>query len=278
MMSNSPSKEEVDITIVVTCYNEEAFIVETIDIVIGALEEVGCSYEVIVVDDVSQDSSVQRIRDYIASHPGRSIRLKVNEVNRGLANNYVEAAFLGKGKYYRLCCGDNPEPREVLVNAFKHIGAADIIIPYQIQDAVVGKQQSRKLLSMIFTFLVNLISGYRLKYYNGLAIHLRYNVMRWHPSSYGFGFQADILTRLLDEGASYMQVPSSGIDRKGSGSTALTMRNFLSVTHTLLELVIRRIRRVLYGRSMPRPREIAGVTVIWFLCGLGSGLLNANYS
>ena len=42
-----------------------------------------------------------------------------------------------------------------------------------------------------FTFLVNLISGYHLKYYNGMAIHLRYNVMRWHPSSYGFGFQAD---------------------------------------------------------------------------------------
>ena len=118
---------------------------------------------------------------------------------------------------------------------------------------------------------MNLISGYNLKYYNGLAIHLRYNVMRWHPSSYGFGFQADILTRLLDEGASYIQIASAGIDRKGSGSTALTMRNFLSVTHTLLELAIRRLRRALYGRMMPRPREITRHTaVVLFLLGIGS--------
>ena len=37
------------------------------------------------------------------------------------------------------------------------------------------------LLSGTFTFLVNTISGFRLHYYNGLAVHLRYNVMRWHP-------------------------------------------------------------------------------------------------
>jgi glycosyltransferase involved in cell wall biosynthesis len=256
MALNPESETEVDITIVVSCYNEEAFITDTIDTVISALQETGCSYEIIVVDDVSKDNSIRKVTDYIKDHPEYPIHLKVNEVNRGLANNYVEAAFLGKGKYYRLCCGDNPEPREVLVEAFKHIGAADIIIPYQLQDAVVGKQESRKQISKLFTFLVNLISGYNLKYYNGLAIHLRYNVMRWHPSSYGFGFQADILTRLLDEGATYLQIPSSGIDRKGSGSTALTMRNFLSVAHTLLELLIRRIRRELYGRTMPKPREI----------------------
>lgn len=278
MTASPASTEEIDITIVVTCYNEEAFITDTIDTVRSALEEAGRSYEIIVVDDVSQDNSVKQIRDYIQSHSSHPIHLKVNEVNRGLANNYVEAAFLGKGKYYRLCCGDNPEPREVLVDAFKHIGAADIIIPYQLQDAVVGKQESRKLISKVFTFLVNLISGYNLKYYNGLAIHLRYNVMRWHPSSYGFGFQADILTRLLDEGASYLQIASSGIDRKGSGSTALTMRNFLSVVHTLLELLIRRIRRELYGRAMPKPREIIRASgVVSLLVCIGSSMIAAQW-
>jgi hypothetical protein len=79
--------------------------------------------------------------------------------------------------------------------------------------------------------------------------------MRWHPCSYGFGFQADILTRLLDEGASFVQVPRFGSERKGGASTALSMRNILSVSHTLLELAIRRLRRFLYGRTMPKPME-----------------------
>jgi glycosyltransferase involved in cell wall biosynthesis len=246
---------EVEITILISCYNEEAFITDTIKNVIQSLKTTGHSFEIVVVDDVSRDSSVQKVQDYIKSHPEHSIRLVQNKINRGLANNYVEAAFLGRGKYYRLCCGDDSEAPEALVNLFKYIGVADIIVPYQNQDKILGKTASRRFISKTFTFLVNFISGYNIKYYNGMAIHLRYNVLRWHPNSYGFGFQADILTRLLDEGASFVQVESYGTDRKGGDSTALSMRNILSVSHTLLELVIRRIRRFLYGRTMPKPVE-----------------------
>jgi len=256
MPSTDSKTEEIDITVVVSCYNEEAFITDTVDHVIAALRQTGCTYEVFVVDDCSKDGSVKKLRDYVEAHPGEPITVKANENNRGLGNTYVEAAFLGKGKYYRLCCGDDSEPTEVLISIFNKMKAADIVIPYQIQDEVAGKTPSRRLISKIFTFLVNLISGYRIKYYNGMAVHLRYNVLRWHPSSYGFGFQADMITRLLDEGASYIQIPSSSVDRKGSKSSALGMRNFLSVAHTLLEISIRRFRRFMYGRTMPKPVEI----------------------
>jgi hypothetical protein len=80
--------------------------------------------------------------------------------------------------------------------------------------------------------------------------------MRWPPSSYGFGFQVDVTTRLLDQGLTYLQVPCVGIDRKGKSSTALTMRNLLSVCHTLLEVAARRLRRQLYGKGTPRAREV----------------------
>jgi len=247
---------ELDVTVVISCYNEENFIVNTIENTIFALKNADCSYELIVIDDVSKDYSVDKVQAYIKLHPEYPITLKVNEINRGLGNIYVEAAFLGKGKYYRLCCGDDSEPVEVLSRVFKKIGVADMVIPYQNQDEVVGKTPLRKLLSKTFTALVNGISGYNMKYYNGMAVHLRYNVLRWHASSYGFGFQADIITRLLDEGASYIQIPSSSVDRKGSASSAMTLRNVLSVGHTLLELAIRRLRRYLYGHSSAKATEI----------------------
>ncbi len=252
---NATDNREIDVTVAVSCYNEETLITNTLDSVVAALTEVGCSYEIIVVDDASRDGSVQKVREYIQSHPGVSIRLKANETNRGLGNNYVEAAFLGRGKYYRLCCGDDGEPKEILVNLFRHLGKADMIIPWNYRN-VIGKSRMRIVLSKTFTLLVNLLSGYNLRYYNGLSIHLRYNILRWHPSSYGFGFQADIITRLLDEGASYAQVPSYSVDRKGSASTALTTRNFLSVVHTLLEIAIRRLRRLLYVKNMSKPVEV----------------------
>jgi len=256
MLNHHPSQNELDITIVVTCYNEGDLIQKTLDNVSSALMEAGASFEIIVVDDASKDNSTDQILSFIQKYPERSIVLKANSKNRGLANNYIDTSFVGKGRFYRLCCGDDPEPRDVLVNIFRHIGKADMVIPFQKQSQVAGKSSFRKLLSRTFTHLVNLISGYKIEYYNGLAIHLRYNVMRYHPSSYGFGFQADMITRLLDEGVTYMQIPSTSIDRKGEASTALNTRNILSVGHTLLELAIRRIRRAMYGKNMTKPREV----------------------
>ena len=69
-------------------------------------------------------------------------------------------------------------------------------------------------------------------------------------------FPIDLETRLLDEGMSYAQIPWFSIERKGSASTALKMRNVLSVAHTLLEIAIRRLRRLIYGKTMAKPTEV----------------------
>jgi hypothetical protein len=97
------------------------------------------------------------------------------------------------------------------------------------------------VLSKLYTQFVNLISGHHLRYYNGLPVHLRSNVIRWHSNYYGFGFQADLIIRLLEQGATYEQVPMIQLDRRKGKSSALTLKNFLSVAHFFLDLAIRRI-------------------------------------
>src|SRR5262249_47478043 len=98
----------LDLTIFVSCYNELPYIVSTIETIRSALAEVGgISYEIIVIDDRSGDGSADLVEDHIRSHPDERILLRRNRVNRGLAQNYFDAAFLGAGKHYRLICGDN---------------------------------------------------------------------------------------------------------------------------------------------------------------------------
>src|SRR5207302_7504736 len=128
----------------------------------------------------------------------------------------------------------------------RELGHADILIPYYVTSK--GKSLYRRMLSKIYTNLINIISGFHLHYYNGLAVHLRYNVMRWHPNTRGFGFQADIICMLLDQGYSYKEVPVRTVERKGGDSRALTFRNMLSVAHTLVELFFRRLSRLAYGK------------------------------
>jgi glycosyltransferase involved in cell wall biosynthesis len=169
----------LDLTAFVSCYNEAALIVRTLDEVRAALAALPIRFEIIVIDDCSTDDSAALVTRYIADHPETSIVLRRNLANQGLAQNYIDCAFMGKGKYYKLFCGDNTEPVESITQICGLIGQADIIIPSY--SYVEGKSTPRLLLSRLYTLLVNLISGHRLKYYNGLAVHLRNNVMRWHP-------------------------------------------------------------------------------------------------
>ena len=239
-------QSEIDITFIVACYNEEENIIGTLDTLLSALNEVECSWEIIVIDDGSADGSPALVEQYIEDHSELPVSLKINAVNNGLAQNYIDGAFLGKGKYYRLICGDDVESKETLVNLLNHLGEADMIIADQVECA--GKALHRRMLSKTYTAIVNFLSGYKISYYNGLAIHLRYNVMRWHTNYRGFGFQADMITRLLDEGVDYLEVETRATERKAGTSTALTVRNLLSVAHFFLDLTIRRIGKILFER------------------------------
>jgi dolichol-phosphate mannosyltransferase len=241
------ARDEPDITFYVACYNEAENVTETLDTLLAAVNESDRTWEILVVDDGSTDGTKDVVQKYIREHPGLPIYLKINEVNRGLAECYVDAAFWGRGKYYRLVCGDNAEPKETFVTLLEHLGEADMVIPYQVECQ--GKSLGRRALSKTYTWLINTLSGYRIRYYNGLAIHLRYNVMRWHSDSRGFGFQADLITKLLDEGFSYVEVPVTARERTKGQTKALKLRNFFSVAHTLLEVFIRRL-----GRRKRRPK------------------------
>src|SRR4051812_32979680 len=107
-----PYESPLDLTLYVSCYNEAAYIVETLDTVCAAVREVGLSFELMIIDDCSTDNSRELIRDYITRHPDENIVLRANRFNKGLAQNYIDGAFLGRGKYYRLVCGDHSELKE----------------------------------------------------------------------------------------------------------------------------------------------------------------------
>jgi glycosyltransferase involved in cell wall biosynthesis len=237
----------LDLTIVVPCLNEEERIVPTLDTVAAAMSELPHSYEILVIDDGSTDQTAAIVEEYAQQHPTLPIRLHRNPRNRGLTRSFVDGAFLGRGRYYRLVCGDNTEPKDTLRNIFCQMGNADIVIPYH--PAVEGKPLLRRMLSRAYTRLVNVLSGYQIHYYNGCALHMRYNVMRWGPYSFGFGFQAELITRLLDEGATFIEIPVNATHvEKSARNSAINYGNFLSVGHTLLEIFIRRLRKRVFQK------------------------------
>ncbi len=237
-----PASSSVDVTFFVPCYNEEENVVGAMEKAIQAAIRLGITYEIVVFDDASQDRTVAVVQEYCKTHPDLPIRLFTNKSNQGVSRNFVEGAFQGRGKYYRLVCGDDVEPLESHLALLARRGEADIIVPYYTE--IKGRLLYRHLISRLYTFLVNIISKNSLRYYNGCPLYKRYDVLRWHVETTGFGYQAEFLTRLLHEGKSYVEVPLVARDRAGSAS--LNVRNVLSVGHTLLKIALRRLRVYLF--------------------------------
>ena len=126
------------------------------------------------------------------------------------------------------------------------MGTVDMALPYLADDQ---RNIKRRILSILFTKIINMMTGYSLKYYNGSVLHKRYNVMRWHSYSYGYSFQAELIIRLMEEGATYCEVPTKCGEPTNVKTKAFALPNVLSVVHSLLQIFMHNvIRRRLFGK------------------------------
>jgi glycosyltransferase involved in cell wall biosynthesis len=254
-MSNVPEniRTTVDLTLFVPCFNEEQNVVGTLETIREVMQEMEISYEILVTDDGSDDRTSAVVQEYIILHPEMPIFLHKNLNNFGLSFSFVDAAFRGRGRYLFLIWGDNVTSKSNCMSILSLLGKADIIIPYFRE--VKGKNAFRMGLSNMYTWVVNTLSGNSIHYYNGGAVFLRYHVMRWAPNGTGFsGFLAYLITQLLSMDATYIEVQLVGKHiQKDSKNSPLTLKNWFSTAHTLLEILIRRLS-LSFQEKQKKPR------------------------
>lgn len=229
------------ITFFVPCLNEEKNVGRTLDTIVGLMQEMRLPYEIIVVDDASFDGTVEEVLERCERYPEAQIILIKNPFCRGLGRNYFIAAHRARGEYFMVVNGDAADPVETIRLILSYMGKADAVVPYLGSNDT--RPLGRRLLSLTFTFLVSALSGHRLKYYNGTVLHKTENVRMWYAETAGFGYQAELLCRLLDEGISVVEVQMVTNVRDGGVSKAFKIGNFLSVSNTLFHIFLWRMQR-----------------------------------
>jgi glycosyltransferase involved in cell wall biosynthesis len=224
----------IEITFFVPCYNEEKNISNTLDAINTACKNV--SYEVLVVDDGSTDSTLRTIKSYIAINKQMNIKLILNKKNYGLGFSYFKHSISARGKYYMLVNGDNVEPVCTIRKIIKHRGKADLIIPYF--DCNDKRNLARKFLSFVFTKIVNILSFTNIKYYNGPVLHLTENVKTFRSVTFGYGYQAELICKLISLKYTYINIPVANTDRQFGTTKAFSYKNFFSVANSLMIISI----------------------------------------
>ena len=226
-------KNAVFLSIAVTALNEADVVGDVLEGIVRVCEDYLERYEIIAIDDGSTDATGQIMDTFARTHDG--VRVIHNRPNKGIGYAYKQGLGEARGEYYMLLCGDGGLPASSLPEIFKKIGTADIVIPYMLNLARI-KTPSRLILSRTYATLLNLVSGLRLHYYNGLPVHRVDKLRTLEIGSDGFGFQAEILIKLIRSGCTFVEVGVLGAE-KTNRSSALRFKNFVSVMGTLSKLI-----------------------------------------
>jgi len=120
-------KEQPLVSVLMTSYNREKYIAEAIESVINSTYQ---NWELIIVDDVSHDKTLEIAKDY--EKKDNRIKIYLNDKNLGQFPNRNKAASLANGKYIKYLDSDDiiyPHGLEVMVEAME-----------KFQDAGIGMQ------------------------------------------------------------------------------------------------------------------------------------------
>lgn len=218
------------LSVVVPAYCESGNIVGTLESVVAAFAGLALDHEILVIDDGSTDGTSAAVEANRARFP--AVRLLVNERNMGFGWTYRRGVQAASQSYIVMVHGDNAWGAATLRDLFSRVGEADIIIGYT-RDMWRSRTLTRTLISKTFTVLVNLLTGRRLKYYNGLQIHRAEVLKSLEVESTGYGFQAEVLVKALRVARSYVEVPMDLREREVGDSKAFRLKNVVDVVATL---------------------------------------------
>jgi glycosyltransferase involved in cell wall biosynthesis len=221
------------LSIVIPAYNEAGNIDGTLENVNRALVGVHVDAEILVVDDGSTDQTRAVVLRAIDRMP--RVRLLAHAANRGVGAAYRTGVDAAAGEYLVMVHGDNAWGADTLRVLFRNVGHADVIVGYT-RGMWRARPLTRTALSKTFTWLVNSITGRRLRYYNGLQIHRADVLKTLTIESRGYGFQAEVLVKALRRSRTYIEVPMDLMERQHGESKAFRLRNAVDVVRTLQRL------------------------------------------
>ncbi len=247
--------DKPSISIVVPAYNEEQRLEGTVDAIDASLGDSFSDHEIIIFNDKSTDRTGE-IADALKKKDNH-IRVIHNPVNMGFGYNYKEGVRLAKKEYVIMVPGDNEIPREAIKKIFTQVGRADIIVPHTANMKV--RPYSRQIISRAFTWLMNVISGLDLAYYNGTCVHKSSLIKEIPIKTHGFAYMATILVRLIKSGASFTEIGVDIEQRAGGESKAFAIKNVISVVNALLALFweVRIAERSRYNKKPKRIEPLA---------------------
>jgi glycosyltransferase involved in cell wall biosynthesis len=242
------------VTIFVPAFNEAFNIEPAVRDAVDAASGLD-DFEILIVDDGSTDGTSE-IADRLARELPR-VRVIHHPHNQGIGATYRTALDAARMEYITWTGGDGELPRESLREILNAVGSASVLVPYYGNPD--PRPFYRKILTWVSTQQVNLMFGFRLRYYQGPAVMPTQVARNQPPLTNGFYFATERVVYALSDGNSWREVPFHAANRATGQSKAVSFRNVLRAERVIWRLWwnvrVRGSRRAVSGVS-PQPSTL----------------------
>tara|TARA_X000000950_G_scaffold192234_1_gene231960 strand:+ start:6695 stop:7441 length:747 start_codon:yes stop_codon:yes gene_type:complete len=229
--------KNIGISIGYSCYNESSYVIDNINKILKLLKKNKVKYEIIVIDDYSSEAKIKNLIKFCKKNKVRYI--KHNE-NLGFFKSFKTGLINSKYEYFKLFAGDDATNINHINLILKKFHNQDVLIPYNYQSEVTGKPLLRKISSIIYTKIINLMSGLNLKYYNGLPVFLKKKAIMNLADTSGYGWQAELIVNCIYSGCSYREIYTKNKEIKFQYHS-VKLRNIPSVFFSIIRVFFKRL-------------------------------------
>jgi|MDTC01.1.fsa_nt_gb glycosyltransferase involved in cell wall biosynthesis len=191
------------ITFIITAYNEEKNLEDTINICDGIAKDVLDDYELLIVNDGSSDSTGEIAKRLLKKNP--HVTVHHNKKNMGLGYSLRKGNQLAKKEYSIWIPGDNETLAKSIKKILSHAGEVDLVIPYTNNPS--ARPFYRRIISRLFISVMNLLFGLNLRYYNGVILCKTKLMQNLKLTSNSVGLMAEVIVSLIKTGHTYKEVP-----------------------------------------------------------------------
>lgn len=227
-------KVPISLSVIIPVYNEA----ERLDLVMEEFhEEIAFRVdrcEFILIDDGSTDDT-SGIAGRLADRYGDIVTVRHPE-NQGFGSAMRRGLELARYEYVTFLTSNRRWIGWEFFTCLRHVGKADIILPVIRRE---NRAWHRKMLSLAYTRLLNLLFGHPLQIHNTAYI-LKTELARTVQIEFkGYAAQAEFLFKLLDKGHSYHEVPGLALRHiVKRDNPAMWVSSFVDVGRSLFRLYV----------------------------------------
>ena len=238
------------ISVAVLVYNEKGNMEPTVQNILDAVEGRFSDYEILIIDCMRRDGTDDGTRESAEKLARENPKIKsVPNPYVSVGYKYWKGVDLAKFEYYAFFPGDNEITKESIKEIIHSVEKADMVLAYTVNKEV--RSFRRNFFSKTYIFLMNLMFGLEVSYFNGPSV-IKTSILKSLPprakkNEGFFDFHAEIVVRMIKcRKASYIEIPMHLQPRTIGKSTALTMKHFKHVIKRIgklfLEIMILRKR------------------------------------